>query len=132
MKITFLSSKLAHQQGRGNAGCFFGLLMVLILGYLGYKFLHHYVNHYQLKDAMKEIAVYHAAGLGSRSVGPGANTEIQDAVLKKAKDLEIPLRRENINVRREGDVVFITVSYTIPVELPGLAYVLNFEFTSHN
>ncbi len=132
MKTKFSESRWACRRGKGNAGCLFGLLMVLALGYLGYKFVPPLVNHYQLKDALKEIAVYHTAGLGSRIGGAGANAEIQEAVLKKARELEIPLQKENIKIQREGDVIFITVSYTIPVGLPGRAYNLNFEFTSHN
>jgi hypothetical protein len=117
-----------RELGRGNLGCLFGLLLVGGLGYLGYKFIPPYVDHFQLKDAMTEIAVYNAVGAGS-SRGP---TTVQEAVLQKAKELEIPLKKEDIKVRHEGDKIFISVKYVIPVELPGRIYDLKFEFTSHN
>jgi hypothetical protein len=45
-------------------------------------------------------------------------------VLAKAKELGIPLKREDIKVREEGEKVYI--------DLPNQVYNLNFEFTGHN
>lgn len=126
MKTFFLRTRQDSQQGKGCLGCVFSLLVLAGLGYLGYKFLPPYVNHFQLKDAMNEIAVRHAAGRGSGSKA------IQDSVLAKAKELQIPLRREDIRVRTEEERVFITVKYVVPVELPGRVYDLKFEFTGQN
>jgi hypothetical protein len=59
-------------------------------------------------------------------------SDIREAVLSKAKELKIPLRKEDITVRKEEATVFITVKYTVPIELPGRIYDYNFEFTVHN
>jgi len=126
LKTFFLRTRQDSQQGKGCLGCVFSLLVLAGLGYLGYKFLPPYVNHFQLKDAMNEIAVRHAAGRG------GGSKAIQDSVLAKAKELQIPLRREDIRVRTEEERVFITVKYVVPVELPGRVYDLKFEFTGQN
>jgi hypothetical protein len=95
------------------------------------------VSHYQLQDAMKEIATLGAVGMlppakasSGRSSGP--LSDVQEAVLSKARELEIPLRKEDIKVQREEATVFITVKYTVPIELPGRIYDYNFEFTVHN
>jgi hypothetical protein len=126
LKTFSLRTRLDSQCGKGFLGCLFSLLVLIGLGYLGYKFLPPYVNHFQLKDALNEIAVRQAAG-------GGRNTKaVQDAVLAKAKDLQIPLRREDIRVRTEEERVYITVRYVVPVELPGRVYDLKFEFTGHN
>ena len=128
MKTTFTPTKSLHSSGKGSLGCLVTLLVLGALGYLGYKFVPHYVNHFQLKDALNEIAVYRAAGTG---VGSEKKT-IQEEVLAKAKELGIVLKREDIKVRREEEKVFITVKYSVPVDLPNQAYELNFEFTGHN
>jgi hypothetical protein len=104
-------------------------LVIVALGYLGYKFGPHYVNHFRLKDALTEIAVRRAAASSESSTSVKG---IQDEVLAKAKELNIPLRREDVKVRREEEKVYITVKYTVPVELPNEVYALNFEFTGHN
>ena len=58
------AGKRLRSSGKGNLGCLFGLLILVALGYFGYKFIPHYVSHFQLKDALNEIAVYRAAGRG--------------------------------------------------------------------
>jgi len=113
--------------GKGTLGCLFGLLIVTALGYLGYKFVPHYVSHFELKDALNEIAVYRAAGIGGSE-----KKTIQEQVIAKAKELGIQLKREDIKVRQEEEKVYITVRYKVPVELPNQVYDLNFEFTGHN
>jgi hypothetical protein len=114
--------------GKGNLGCLFSLLVLVAIGYLGYKFVPHYVSHYQLKDALNEIAVYRAAGTKAGS----EKKTIQEEVIAKAKELGIVLKREDIKVRQEEEKVFITVKYTVPVDLPNQVYNLDFEFTGHN
>jgi len=120
-------AKLPRSSGKGNLGCLFGLLIVAALGYLGYKFVPHYVSHFELKDALNEIAVYRAAG----TRGSEKQT-IQEEVIAKAKELGIQLKREDIKVKQDEEKVYITVTYTVPVELPNQVYNLNFEFTGHN
>ena len=128
MKTAFTPARSLHSSGKGSLGCLFTLLVLAALGYLSYKFLPHYVSHYQLKDALNEIAVFRTAGTGAGS----EKLKIQEEVLAKAKELGILLKREDIKVRREEEKVFITVKYTVPVDLPNQSYDLNFEFTGHN
>jgi len=128
---------LSAQQGRASLGCCISLLLIAVLGYAAYKFIPPFFSDYQLKDATNEIAVLSAAGVlpsaGGVSPKPdGFVSDIQDAVMRKAKELDIPLRKQDIKVRRHEALVFITVKYTVPIELPGSLYDLNFEFTSHN
>jgi hypothetical protein len=128
LKTAVTTAESFDASGKGNLGCLFSLLIVVALGYLGYKFVPHYTSHFQLKDAVNEIAVYRAAGVGAGS----EKQTIQDQVLAKAKELGIELKREDIKVRREEEKVYITVKYTVPVDLPNQVYDLNFEFTGHN
>lgn len=128
MKTGFLLAKSLYSPGKGNLGCLFSLFVIVALGYLGYKFMPHYMSHYELKDALNEIAVYRAAGTHAGSEKP----TIQEEVIAKAKELGISLKRENIKVKQESERVTITVKYTVPVDLPNQVYNLDFEFTGHN
>jgi uncharacterized protein HemX len=122
------AAKSPRSSGKGSLGCLFSLLIVVALGYLGYKFVPHYVSHFQLKDALNEIAVYRATGIR----GSSEKQTIQEEVIAKAKELGIQLKREDIKVRQEEEKVYITVKYTVPVDLPNQVYDLRFEFTAHN
>jgi hypothetical protein len=126
LRTAFTPARSLDASGKGNLGCLFSLLIVVALGYFSYKFLPHYVAHFELKDGLHEIAVYRAARAGS------GKQAIQDAVLAKAKELGIVLKREDIKVRQEDEKVYITVKYTVPVDLPNQVYNLEFEFTGHN
>ena len=122
------SVRLSASSGKGNLGCLFSLLILVVVGYLGYKFVPHYMSHFELKDALNEIAVYRVARAGSGS----EKQTIQEEVIAKAKELGIQLKRENIKVRQEEEKIYITVKYTVPVDLPNQVYNLDFEFTGHN
>lgn len=128
MKTAFTPAKSLHSSGKGNLGCLFSLLIVVALSYLGYKFVPHYMSNFELKDAVNEIAVYRAAGTRAGS----EKQTIQQEVMAKAKELGIVLKREDIKVRQEEEKVYITVNYTVPVDLPNQVYNLDFEFTGHN
>jgi Domain of unknown function (DUF4845) len=122
------SVRLPGTSGKGNLGCLFSLLILVVLGYLGYKFVPHYMSHFELKDALNEIAVYRVARGGSGS----EKQTIQEEVIAKAKGLGIQLKRDDIKVRQEEEKIYITVKYTVPVDLPNQVYDLEFEFTGHN
>ena len=128
MKTAFTPAKSLHSAGKSNLGCLFTLLIVVALGYAGYKFVPHYMSHYELKDALNEIAVFRAAGTRAGS----EKQTIQEEVIAKAKELGIQLKREDVKVRQEEEKVYITVKYTVPVDLPSQVYNLNFEVTGHN
>ena len=125
--MSFPAARSLRSSGKGNVGCLFSLLVLVALGYLGYKFVPHYVSHYELKDALNEIAVYRVAGIKA-----GEKQTIQEEVIAKAKGLGITLKREDIKVRQEEEKIYITVKYTVPVDLPNQVYNLDFEFTGHN
>jgi len=129
--------KRPGDSGGANLGCFLTFLVVGALAYGAYKFAPPFVSHYQLQDAMKEIATLSAVGMlpptrTSAGSSSGPDSDVQEAVLAKAREFEIPLRREGIIVRRQEATVFITVKYTVPIELPGRIYDYKFEFTVHN
>jgi hypothetical protein len=125
------------QSGKGRLGCFFSLLILGALAFGLYRIVPPYFSYFQLKDTVVEIATLSAVGSLPRSDGlPGKSAggvqDIQEAVLVKAKELEIPLEKEKIKVRREGQVVFISVSYIVPIDLLVVVYSYPLAFTVHN
>ena len=126
-----------NQSGKGRLGCIFGLMILGALAFGLYRIVPPYFSYFQLKDAVTEIATLAAVGSLPRSDGmPGRSKggvqDIQEAVSVKAKELEIPLQKEKINVRREGQVVSISVSYMVPIDLLVVVYSYPLAFTVHN
>jgi len=119
-----------NQQGRGNLGCLFSFLLLGATAYLGYKFVPPYVSHYELKDALDELAVYEVAGIGVTKRATAMDT--QEVVIHKAKEMGIKLEKENVKIERMTDKIFIHVNYSVPIDLPNGVYQLKFDFTSHN
>jgi hypothetical protein len=95
--------------------------VLLIYGaFVAYKILPAYVAEYQLADKMQEQARFAV-------VNRYPEEQIRDNIFKVVKDLEIPVKREEIKVLATQDVVRIACDYTVPVDL--LVYQMNLHFT---
>ena len=112
-------------------------------GCVAYKYGPPLVSHYQLKSAAEQIAKYSAAGVLSESKlssgeSKGPIESIEEAVLMEAKMLGIPLREQNISVKKADGQVYITVKYTVPIKLRHRVYNivpmpnLTLSFAEHN
>src|SRR5262249_6992626 len=78
-------------------------------------------SYYQLKDQSLQLVTFGA------KASPG---EIQQQILDKAQDLEVPLDPADVEVSRTGLHTTATASYTQPVEVfPSYIYPLSFHFT---
>lgn len=78
-------------------------------------------RYYQLKDKSQELITFGAQA----SVG-----EIQNQILAKAEELNVPLEVGDIQVNRDGLHTTAKASYTQPVEVfPNYTYPINFRFS---
>jgi hypothetical protein len=77
-------------------------------------------DYYQLKDAAQQLLVF----------GDQASiADLQNGILSKAAELDVPLAPENVNVRREGVRTIAEASYTHDVEFfPTFRYPVNYTF----
>jgi hypothetical protein len=121
-------SRIHSQKGNGKTGCFFATLLLASLAYLGFKFVPPLFSNYQLQDAVNDLATFGLVGAGHKNQ-ENPSTELQNAVLKKAEELDVPLTKENVKVLMSDGRVDITVTYTIPIELPGYVYNWDFEIS---
>ena len=77
-------------------------------------------TYYQLKDESQQLLTF-----GSNS-SPG---ELQNHILQRATDLQLPLVFEDITVTREGLRTTAQAAYTQPVEVfPNYKYPIKFSF----
>jgi hypothetical protein len=114
---------VALQRSQRGGGTIKAVLWTAILVYgafVAYKILPAYVAEYQLADKMQEQARFSVVNRYSEE-------QIRDNIFKEVKDLEIPVKREDIKVVASQEVVKISMDYTVPVDL--LVYQLNLHFT---
>jgi predicted AlkP superfamily phosphohydrolase/phosphomutase len=108
------------QRGAGTIKAILWTAILVYGAFVAYKILPAYVAEYQLADKMQEQARFSIVNRYSEE-------QVRDNVYKVVKDLEIPVKREEIKVVSNNDVVKISMDYTIPVDL--LVYQLNLHFT---
>ena len=78
-------------------------------------------KYYELKDAAREVILFGADAQADR---------LADRIFEKAVELEVPLERQDIEVRRDGDDTFADASYTANLPLlPGLIYPVELSFS---
>ena len=117
-----------HTQQRG-AGSFKAILSLVVLGamvYVGYKLIPPYAHNYQFTEEITSIA-----RLSSYAQGK-TDEDIKQEVLAKARDLDVPLKSDDIRVQKTGTSVNIDVNYVVHVELPGYPVDLKFNPTAGN
>jgi hypothetical protein len=108
------------QRGGGTIKAILWTAILIYGAFVAYKILPAYVAEYQLADKMQEQARFSVVNRYSEE-------QVRDNIFKVVKDLEIPVKREEIKVVSNQDVVKISMDYTVPVDL--LVYQLNLHFT---
>ena len=130
--------RIVRQQGMTNVGCLLGIVLIIVVVYVSYKFGPVFIDDYQLRNAALRIAGYAAAGVLSETQygtrrGLGEIEQIREAVLIEALELQIPLIRDNIIAEKEGSShVFITIKYFVPISMPWGEMTWYFDYTVNN
>ena len=102
-----------------------GLGVLVLAVYVGWTMIPPYFNNYKLEDVIAEEARINTYSNKSEDA-------MRESVYQKAKDLDIPLTRENINVIRNGQSVAIDVNYTVHLDYPIHPVDLHFQSSSKN
>ncbi len=104
--------------GGGKVGCIFWILVLIVVGTVAAKVVPVKIESAQFYDYMEEQAKF---GLQAR---PEA---IRRQILQKAKDLDLPVKEQNLTVERTTNEIRIHCKYEIPIEFPGYTYVYKFD-----
>ena len=113
----------------GSIKAFLGILVIVGGLYVGIKVIPPYFSNYQFEDAIKDEATRDSYAAKSES-------DIQDAIFKKAQDFDIPIKKEGIHVERQGSqfngTVIVRAAYVVHVDLPLYPLDLNFDASTQN
>jgi hypothetical protein len=106
-----------------------GFALFVAMAIVGIKIVPVYFSNYQFEDSIKNEALQ--STYGSRS-----EDDIRDAVIKHAKEYDIPLTTKQVHVQRTGTngagSLSIEVDYSVPINLPGYSTTVEFHPSSKN
>jgi hypothetical protein len=108
-----------NERGEGRLGCIFWTLLLIIGVMVAWKMVPVKIQTAELYDFMVDQA---ADATYQRS-----EEAVTKRILAKARDLDIPLDKEHLNVEIRGDSIRMRATYTIPVKFPGYTYNWKFE-----
>ena len=112
-----------RELGEGRMSCLVGLIVLLIAVLIAYKMIPVKVKSAEMRDTIIDEA---------RSAGSRNDKIIMEAILFKAKQLELPLTEDSVDIARPGNNIRIEVRYTVPVAFPGYTYNWNFHHKAEN
>ena len=114
-----MNARSTREWGEGRASTLFAVAIIGIVIYMGIKYVPVMISTYTFRDSLEEEARYAAIRKG--------NEEVFVRVMDKARDLEIPLKRSDLNVSRSRHEITISAKYTVPVETLFFTHQWKFE-----
>jgi hypothetical protein len=113
----------------GSIKLYFGLFVIIAALYLCVELVPPYYTNYEFQDAVRSEALFSTNSSKSEDA-------IRASVLKRARQLDIPVTADGITVHREGingtGSVSIDVPYVVHVNLPGYPLDLHFDVAAAN
>jgi len=101
---------MSKEDGKGTLGCLVFLALGLAAVALGWKVIPHYYSYTSLETDLKtEVS---RAGAHYYS-----DETVRDNVVSLARKNDIRLTTENIKVERFAGQIFVTVTYSVPLDL---------------
>ena len=111
-------ARLQTRHGQGKIGCILWLLVLAAVIGIAAKLIPIKIASAELSDFMEEQAMF---------AGRKGPEELKNRILSRAAQLDIPLKKKNLEVKRLGGRIRMRATYTIPVEFPGYTYYWDFE-----
>jgi hypothetical protein len=94
----------------GRIKTLLGLLVFVTVIYMGWMLLPVYMANYQFQDAIVTLGKFSGSGFKNED-------EIREEVMKKAKELDVPVKSDEVKVTRNGNSVEISADYTVVINL---------------
>lgn len=111
------------ERGEGRLKGILIVVIIVLAIYTAWKMVPPYVNDYQLSDRMQEQSRY-------AMVNHYTVEQIRDNIYKVMVDLDIPAKKEDIKIVADGNVVKVSLDYTVPVDV--LVYHTDLHFTPNS
>lgn len=101
------------------------LILVIVFGsiYVGWELIPPYWYNYQLQDELDDVA-------RTNSYMRRSDDDVRATVIKKAGDLGIPLKEDQIIINRLADGLGISVHYHVHVDI--ILHPVDLDFTANS
>lgn len=104
--------------GDGRLGCILWLVVLGLAVFIAWKAIPVKLAATQLYDYMDDQARF-----GARA----SSEALRARILKRAKDLDLPLTARNLMVKKSGGVIRMECRFTVPLNVLGYTYNWDFE-----
>ena len=108
-----------RQRGEGRIGFLIALIVVGVAIFVGMKVIPVRITAYEFRDTLREEARYGAVR--------DDDATVVKRILQKAEELEIPLSKKNLEVKRTTGEMIIRARYEQPIDLKVTTYVYKFR-----
>jgi len=110
------------EHGGSKLSFFLTLIVLAGLGFTAFKVVPVYFANYQFQDAIEEESRFALTGYPKKST-----EDIREDVWKKAQELEIPAKRDDIRLVVTEGKVDIALDYSVPIDLKLYQFTLQFH-----
>jgi len=117
-----IQTKRISERGGTSLNLVMALLILGALGFTALKIVPIYVANYQFQDAVESESRFALTGYPKKST-----EDIRSDVWKKATDLGIPAKEEDIRVVVSDGSVDIDLDYSVPIDLQVYQFTLQFH-----
>ena len=109
-----------YQRGDVPLGCLVGGLVALIVALVAIK-----VTPIMLRVGELDKEIGALSDRANRRVY--TDKRIEKDILDKAEELDLPVTKKNVTIKRSSNRIKVTVVYDLPIEFPGYTYVWHKE-----
>jgi hypothetical protein len=110
------------ERGGSKMSMLITLVILAALGFTAVKIVPVYVENYQFQDSIETESRFALTAYPKKSVD-----DVRSAIYKKAVDLDIPIKPEDIRINITNGAVEIGTDYSVPIDLKVYQFTLQFH-----
>jgi hypothetical protein len=107
--------------GKSSIQAYLTLVFLACVAFAAFKILPVYVNSWEIEDYIRQQTPFWLTQRANGDI-------IRGKVLDKARDLDLPISADQVQVDASSASVTVNLDYTVPVDLK--VYTLNLHFSS--
>jgi hypothetical protein len=112
-----------EHRGAVTSGCLVFLILILLLGYVGFKFGEAFWEYLEVRQKTREALNWAAAGQAKSEI------DIVQKVITKVREVGVELAPRSIQIKQTTDTLTILVAWSREVEFPYYTLPLKFRVT---
>lgn len=114
--------KRARERGGSRLNLLFAVAIIGSVSFIAFKVIPPYFANYQFQDSIESESRFALTGYPKRN-----QDDIQNEVFKKAQDLGLPVKHDDIHVVMDNTTCAISLDYTVPIDLAVYQFILQFH-----